>query len=87
MRPKKNHSSVEEKYADYSTDLYEVKDNQFIIAHLGTMNVFHPKLNVEGEMKGVGMDLRKKVNQGPSNLHNLLNCFSVVIQLSIVFQF
>lgn len=52
LRPKKNHSSVEEKYADYPTDLYEVKDNQFIIAHLGTMNVFHPKLNVEGEMKG-----------------------------------
>lgn len=39
------------------------------------------------EKGGGGNGSEEKVNQGPSNLHNLLNCFSVVIQLSIVFQF
>lgn len=33
-------------------DLYEIKDNEFIIDHLGTMNVFQSKLNGRGENEG-----------------------------------
>lgn len=47
----RNCNSVGKKYADCSIDLYEVKDNEFIIAHLGTMNVFHSKLNAEEKMR------------------------------------
>lgn len=48
----RNYNSVEEIYAECSIDLYEVKDNEFIIAHLGTMTVFHSKLNAEEKMRG-----------------------------------
>lgn len=48
----RNCNSVEEKYAECSIDLYEIKDNEFIIAHLGTMTLFHSKLNAEEKMRG-----------------------------------
>lgn len=45
---------VEEKHADCSIDLYEVKDNQFTIAH------FHSKVNVEEKHEGMERNSSKE---------------------------